>query len=120
MSDNLEIKRRSLTILSRARALIAKGWCQHGGAVNAQGDYVQEDSPDAVAFCAIGAVSRAQHDLGLENGWLKALDELNTTIGDGVWIGDWNDTSDQVIVLEGFDLAIARLQLETQQEPTNV
>lgn len=41
-----------------AAALIRKGWCQFAAALNAAGQPVRSDSPDAVCFRLSGAVSK--------------------------------------------------------------
>lgn len=61
---NLYESREALTqdkrILRRALALIRKGWCQNAEARTAGGTNVDYISPRATAFCAIGAIRRAQ------------------------------------------------------------
>ena len=49
-------------ILTGASVLVATGWAQDFSAVNADGDPVPPESPDAAAFCPLGAIRRATVD----------------------------------------------------------
>lgn len=44
-----------LTVLTRARTLIANGWTRHTLAIDAQGTSVSPESERAVAYCVLGA-----------------------------------------------------------------
>lgn len=118
--------------LRRARALITdrRRWMMGDVAAAADGSYVTVFSPDAVAWCGLGAYLRvggtrydAVHDL-LDSVALELYDEATVsdpdTLGGLVLINDWacwdqwySEVEDPVAeaherVLRIFDLAIAR------------
>lgn len=49
-------------VLARALANVRGGWCRGAYARNEHGEEVLETAPDAVAFCALGAIRRAACD----------------------------------------------------------
>lgn len=49
-------------VLARALAHVRAGWCRGTYAQNEHGEEVLETAPDAVAFCALGAIRRAAWD----------------------------------------------------------
>lgn len=55
-----------LAVLQRARTFIQRGWCKHTLAKTANGEGRQSDAPDAVRWCAIGAIGAA---LGVGHPW---------------------------------------------------
>lgn len=59
--SDLELK----IVLRRAARIVKRGWVRDAYALDANGDDVDVKSPDAVGFCAWGAVKRASFDLGM-------------------------------------------------------
>jgi hypothetical protein len=49
--------------MESAIELVEAGWAQGVWALNAEGRPVDWDSSDAVAFCGVGAIMRATHEL---------------------------------------------------------
>ena len=99
-------------LLVKARALIEnpKTWIQGHGAEDSAGLEIAAVSPDAVSFCAIGALDRACFNLRV--GFCSivataALQRLDGMVDNE--LGFWNDalgrTHDEV--LAAFDRAIA-------------
>lgn len=98
--------------LIAARKLIAAGWCQGESARNVDGEVVSIHSPDAVSFCATGAVrvvTPDHYDSGPVHALACALPELfqgHEPEGDAVIV--YNDirgaTQDDILSL--FDRAI--------------
>lgn len=81
------------TVLSAAADLIdATGWTQGELARNQDGDGVIESSPDAVCFCASGAVWRASDSIAdfrrRDAVAGRALRALSSMVG---VVPDWND-----------------------------
>lgn len=96
------------TILKKARALIAKGWCKNHLAVDANGDPRPSESPKAVAWCAVGAIYRAG---GAANARYSARAFLdNAADGDVLVLNDTSRTRRPV--LRAFDRAIALAEKE--------
>lgn len=99
----------TLETLRAARELIAKpgGWTQEFFARNASGERTNKFGPDAVCFCAYGAIDRAAgHSFSeADRRFMEAL--FDATGRDDV--ADWNDapgrTQAEVVAL--FDKAIA-------------
>lgn len=85
-------------IVGRAADLLAEfGWCRNTYAINDRGDQVPSRSPDAVAFCAIGALQRAALEFGVctwqkepDNPFLLACELVSQTIGEPT-LTHWND-----------------------------
>jgi len=50
-------------LLTRAYQDLQQGWCQHGEAVTDQDEPCQAHDPDAVRWCATGALQEAFHHL---------------------------------------------------------
>lgn len=51
-----------LSVLTRARELVARGWVQNKTATALDGNPVSYHNPGAAKFCATGALWRAIHD----------------------------------------------------------
>ena len=103
-----------MEILVEARRLVAEvGWCQHYGAVDANGRQVQADSDDACGYCLTGAIFKAAG--GFQPGYLEALAAMDTGFPPDydyavVFLNDWNDLPcrTQKHVVAKFDEAIER------------
>ncbi len=50
-------------VVERAIELVKSGWAKGVWALNQEGEPRDWDSPDAIAFCAVGALMRATHEL---------------------------------------------------------
>lgn len=92
-------------ILIAARALIAapEGWTQGEYARDADGCAVDPDNPDAVCFCALGAIERAC-ERGIDGD--EAIQAIQRIVG---LVAGFNDTHTHAAVVAMFDEAIARL-----------
>lgn len=58
MSTHLQ----AVVLLSAARRYIKRGWCRTAPALDAAGQMVSARSPEACAWCLLGALGRAKHD----------------------------------------------------------
>ena len=91
------MEKSNTEILTRAAALLdAPGThCRDFTAINSTGDPVDPEDPAAVSWCAIGAIERAVHDLGLgsDERWC-ALIELSCVLRVQAAGGaaPWNDS----------------------------
>lgn len=102
-----------LKVLRMARGLINKknGWNRGAMAMNKAGKTVTVKSPEAVCFCAIGALRRAEFKLGTPGTAAQARIELRKALPTYAYtnsIVEFNDNSvgkDRVVDL--FDRAIA-------------
>lgn len=98
-------------VLTKARALIEDPahWLQGQGAVNLQGKVVNPSDPEALAFCAVGAVHRARAILGVRE--FAAIRVLQHHLPSGyrgqTELMSFNDKATHAAVLALFDAAIA-------------
>lgn len=96
--------------LIAARALIADeaNWTRQVCARNAAGDAVFATSPDAVCFCAIGAVQRAvNYNILSDNNFNEYVFARNALeVRTGIAASAFNDTHTHSEVLAMFDKAI--------------
>jgi hypothetical protein len=99
-------------IVTEARALLAKGWCKGTFARDINGECVYHGFPNAVAFCSLGAIARAQGDanFGRRAGqvpreFYSAFEKVSGT-QDVVWFNDHKCRSQEEIV-DVFDKVIA-------------
>lgn len=91
-------------VLVKARELISdpKHWNQRYFALKADGGFTSSSSPDAICWCASGAINKiCGPDLMLVN---SAYNALNEVMGN---VPDYNDNSPHEDVLAAFDIAIA-------------
>lgn len=91
--SDLTPKSADLIVLEKARAIVARGWCQNA---------LQTDS----GFCIIGALGEAApDDVCLMGPWISLLGFGETNAA------EWNDAPGrtQAEVLARFDEAISRL-----------
>lgn len=97
----------SQTVLVKAREIIAdpSHWHQRTSAKNELGNHTSAVSPDAVSWCAYGALQRAAGSLDSPLTALAAL-KLRRHTGMYATIVSFNDASTHEEVLELFDKAI--------------
>lgn len=102
----------TLDQLIAARALIAEPgtWTTGCASRDATGLPVPTHHPDAVCFCAWGAVERVRGPDGPYT--MTPFERLAEAVGLTGWgkiqqLFDWNDASDQPTVLAVYDRAIA-------------
>jgi hypothetical protein len=104
----------TLEVLQQARALISDParWTQDAPARNADGQRVEPFKPEAVCWCAWGALDRAVWDTGfVAPGHGRALAHLIRELGlQAGQLGTFNDTHIHAEVLALFDKAIQRLE----------
>jgi hypothetical protein len=104
-------------ILTDARALVARGWCQSRDARDAGGRTVAPGSPDACCWSLLGAIvasSGGPERLRSDRRTLADVAKASLAIGLATGeesLRDWNDapgrTSDEVVA--AFDDALALL-----------
>lgn len=95
---------RTQEILTEARdLLITKGWWQGGLATTDGVTSTQIGDPNAIAFCAYGAVCEIDESDEAVGSLFRALEEITSSA-----IGPWNDAPDRTFaeVLALFDRAI--------------
>jgi hypothetical protein len=95
----------ALAVLTAARALVERGWTQGEYARHKNGRPIGPAEPNAVCWCATGAIMATGKSLAAD----LAVYHLGDALGDSVL--RWNDTPGrtQAEVLALFDRAIARL-----------
>lgn len=78
-----------LEVLTKARALVARGHCKNKSALDADGRLVHANAPSACSWCTLGAIRAvAPHEdahVGME-----AEDVLRATLGTCM-LSRWND-----------------------------
>lgn len=96
-------------LLTNAAQLIQRGWCRQHEARDERGAPVSPLSREAVRFCSVGALRRAQHALDYgDNFFEKGLTLLERVVEDDV--PGWNDSrSRKQPVLNAFERARARI-----------
>lgn len=92
--------RMAAKVLRRAAEIVEQGFCQGHLAVNTEGRYVDELSPTATAWCALGAMCLAAHQVtGSRSNDLGAWSALNALVQPTL-IHEWNNaperTADEV------------------------
>ena len=99
----------TIGVLARARELIAdeRRWCRRSFARGWGGIPVSAKSTIAQRFCALGAIMRAAHELGMRAEDARTALEWQT----GCPMQDWNDDPARrhAEVIAKFDAAIAAL-----------
>lgn len=116
-------------ILDQARLLIGseKDWCQGTPAKNASGEVMPAIHPNAIQWCALGAIRRATHDkLGPESRiWLDIWDAMDkaameidpaTDAHSRPPMTTLNDTTNHETVMRAFNLARKYLPLKSAKE----
>lgn len=114
-----QLRADSLRILAAARHLLLSGWCTGALAQSSDGYIVDTCSPNAVRWCAIGAIKRAGHDLGYASGTFEdqALDLVlnaarfghahQSSVQRGQSAADWNDAQpNALVVTDAFSAAL--------------
>lgn len=80
-------------IIKRALELIRSGWAKKTEARNARGVEVDPIDPEAVRFCAVGAIKRAAHDLKAPSGEGSRVERLLEELSGRTDVEDYNDDS---------------------------
>lgn len=101
---------KTITTLTKARSLIARGWTQGSAAHDQHGNCVEPRDPRATCWCILGAIAATGA------GDVRADDALRQTIGEDA-LANWNDQPfrTQAHVLKLFDDTIERLTKEAAQ-----
>lgn len=88
--------------LRNAKARIEKGWCRGVLARNSKGEETTPNGPDAVRWCAFGAIGTTDEALG-------AADRALIMAHGNYYVAEWNDEPEREVedVLRLFDRAIA-------------
>lgn len=102
-SNRSELRR----LLTRARTLVRKGWTQGSTSRNKYGHDVRVRNPNAVRFCAVGALSRALGKGGDAELLRDAWHALGTAIRGDSYGGRWGES-----VVIGFNDSPGRTQRE--------
>lgn len=99
-------------ILKHARGLVEKGWCREVLARTGSGKAIDYTDAKAKRFCMVGAIGRANYDLG---GDLKIACEADAVVwrlGDGNSLSKLNDhATSKHPILALFDKAIAQSEV---------
>jgi hypothetical protein len=109
-----------LDVLREARALIADPdrWCQGYEAVDANGVFIDSTAPQAVRWCALGALGRVANRRQLRSTEMldvdEALDEASRLYGKTV--DHVNDEDGHAAVLRVYDAAIADVEAALERE----
>ena len=92
-------------VLTKARDLISspERWTQGASARSANGCPVRVSCPDAVSWCALGAIEKAA---GNRNEWLDEMAKLRAVVGSSII--RFNDFHTHAEVLAAFDKAIEK------------
>ncbi len=109
-------------VLVSAKELIKKGWTQGSGARDAQMHPCNDTHENAVCYCALGALNRAEHEAGKAtfNRYEIAYGLLNNEVRKRTKQGSilaYNDASERTVedVLSLFDAAIMKAPQETTE-----
>ena len=125
MTDTVEkMKADTLKRLRYARALLTKGWIQCAGSLDKNGDSVAPWSPEAVCWCATGAIEAAlpkEFDYEEFTAAAKEIYDVAYKLPMAAnmhairMVEMWNDEAGrkQADVLDAFDAAIERLEKST-------
>lgn len=102
-----------VTLLKNARSIVSRGWCRAYLAADAMGKRVTVKSPKAKNFCAIGALRRAEFEMGTNGVATEGRKALRRVLpGTDRFPGSvvsFNDRNTKKDVLKLFDRAIDRL-----------
>jgi hypothetical protein len=104
--DGTDLDINTQLLIDAKQLLIDKGWCTKCLAVDRYGRDISHNSPQAVGFCALGAIFRAAHDrrhITLEN---APFERLQIAMGGNIPVFNNRQTSVEP-VLAAFDRAIA-------------
>ena len=96
-----------------ALQLIMRGWCQGAQAKNRKGNRVRVCSPNAVAWCMVGAVNASA-------GGMKATEEILKKVTGSTALWQWNDfpTRTQSDVVVALQNAIVLAEAEEARHAT--
>jgi hypothetical protein len=96
-------------LLIRARSFLERGWCREAAAVDMDGCEVDPTDPNAISWCAYGALMAAGiPDDGTDDSAFVRLDKEMCDEGLGAdSVGHFNDAQETVEpILAAFDRAI--------------
>ena len=87
----------------KAWQLIEKeeNWCKGYTALNSSGKFVYPESPDAVKWCAIGAITKCY---STQEGYIRVMENLQRLVGNR-YMNDWNDTSTHAEIIAALQAA---------------
>lgn len=104
--------------LRKARALLAEGkWCKGGYAVDKDGEFCDESTDAAVAWCALGAVIKVEPDIIRQAFAEKYLQMAAPPVAPGAGpVPEFNDAPETTLadVLALYDRAIALAEHDAQ------
>lgn len=111
-------------VLRKARGLGERGWCQAADALNRAGDNCECYAPDAVQWCAYGAIRRARENTEEADRSVLALVAAIPGVGEDfpreriTSLTRWNDTPGRTKgeVLALFTPTIRRAEMAEQEE----
>ena len=89
-------------VLLQAKGLIStpRSWCQHNFAVRANGQGTSAYDAEAVAWCALGAISKVRDNI------TDDVADRYLAMSAGMSVSEFNDTHTHEEVLAMFDRAI--------------
>ena len=98
---------KTIQVLERAAELVEQGWTQGVVARTPSGNECDFYSSQACAWCAIGALDRGCHEIGISAFFVSHL-KLQIATGERGTIADWNDAPGrtQADVVSAFRRAI--------------
>lgn len=107
-------KQAVLELLQKARKIIEHpdNWARGEFARDLQGADISWESPEAVCFCSLGALKKADGKWTSDSGRYAAGQLAVHMIGE---ISYFNDTRSHAEVLAAWDATIAKLQSEINQ-----
>ena len=110
------MKSSELLIKAKAIILAPAHWTQNAFARDELGNTTDELASDAVCFCSLGALYKAQSNTLITEEWQAAKDYINRSIRateQYLGVAGYNDTHTHAEVLAKFDAAITLAQEES-------
>jgi len=99
------------TIMERALALVETGWTQYAYARTRKGRFVDWRSPEAVSFCAVGAILKAMDDV-LGPNQVQSIAHFSKLIASlpSHTLMSINDNTDKEHILSGMRASLEHLR----------